>query len=292
MRNKPKATQSNPREESNRYSGLSNDLTTGILPRPRYDRTVRMEARTRGSAMAESDGPRRDEQRPRRWGSAAYVSVGVLLLVALGLGAFGSRDLVRDLPASPTTALTKLPPLSSAVPKGRLQEETERMSSPSVPPSEHRSLMDYAGRRMRFEGYIDGVLRFLDVHDDGITTSLSTFDSSLRAHAASFDEYQKSRDFLAGLPVTRVNGPSVDGQPADVYRVEFPNQGGEITAEYALIYMDKATGLRFREEWMVGSEVVREVTRRLVASTQELEALLSRASVQASSVGGLESCPG
>jgi hypothetical protein len=58
-----------------------------------------------------------------------------------------------------------------------------------------------------------------------------------------------------------------------------------------LIYVDKATGLRFREEWIVGSEVVREVTRRLVTRTQELEALLGRSSVQASS-GGLGLDPG
>ena len=261
--------------------------------------------------MADNDDRLSKGQQTRRRRMTARVSLGVLLLVVLVFGAFGIRELVRDplktlqtlqslarpanpndTVASPATALAQAPPLSEAVPKGRLLQETERMSSPSVAPSEHRFLIDYTGRRMRFEGYVDGVLRFLDVNDGGITASLSTLDSSLRVHAGSFDEYQKSHDFLAGLPVTRVNGLSVDGQPADVYRVEFPNQGGEITAEYALIYVDKATRLRFREEWIVGSEVVREVTRRLVASTQELEALLSRAWVQASSVGGLESNPG
>jgi hypothetical protein len=64
-----------------------------------------------------------------------------------------------------------------------------------------------------------------------------------------------------------------------------------MTAEYALIWMDTATGLRFREKWMAGEEVVRMVTRRVVTATPELGALLSRASVQASSVGGLESGP-
>lgn len=198
----------------------------------------------------------------------------------------------NDTVVSSATALTQVPSLSAAVPAGRLLQETERMSSPSVAPSEHRFLIDYAGQRMRFEGYVDGVLRFLDVNEGGITASLSTVGSSLRGHPRSFDEYETSHDFLAGLPVTRVSELSVDGQPADLYRAEFPNQGGEITAEYALIWVDTPTGLRFREKWMAGQEVVRVVTWRVVTPTPELGALLGRASVQASSVGGLESNPG
>ena len=81
---------------------------------------------------------------------------------------------------------------------------------------------------------------------------------------------------------------SVDERPADVYRVEFPDKGDEMTADYALIYVDRATGLRFWEKWVAGSEVVRVVSRRLVAATPEHEALLSRDSVQASSAGALE----
>lgn len=64
-----------------------------------------------------------------------------------------------------------------------------------------------------------------------------------------------------------------------------------MTADYALIYMDRATGLRFWEKWVAGSEVVRIVTRRLVAATPEQEALLGRDSVQSSSAGALEEAP-
>ncbi len=166
-------------------------------------------------------------------------------------------------------------------------EETERMASPSLPQSDHRFLIDYGGQRMRFEGYVGGVLRFLDVNEGGKTKSLSTAGSSIREHARSFDEYAGAHDFLAGLPVTRESEMSVDGRPADVYRVKFPNMGGEATADYALIYVDRATGLRFREKWVSGSEVARIVTRRLVDTTAEHEVLLSRESVRTSSAGAL-----
>ncbi len=162
------------------------------------------------------------------------------------------------------------------------------MASPSLPQSDHRYLIDYSGQRMRFEGYVGGALRFLDVNEGGSTKSLSTFGSSIREHARTFDEYERSHDFLAGLPVTRESEMSVDERPADVYRVEFPDRGDEMTADYALIYVDRATGLRFREKWVSASEVVRIVTRRLVAATPEHEVLLSRDSVQASSAGALE----
>ena len=39
------------------------------------------------------------------------------------------------------------------------------------------------------------------------------------------------------------------------------------TAEHALAWVDSATGLRFREKWVAGSEVARVVSRWLVAVT-------------------------
>ncbi|MHB1345018.1 MAG: cell division protein FtsX [Thermoleophilia bacterium] len=180
------------------------------------------------------------------------------------------------------TAVTQVPPLSAAVPADRLLEETERMSSPGTAPSEHRFLVDFTGERVRFEGYVDGKLRFLEVTEGGMTTSLDTLTSSLRANPGNFGESQKARDFLAGLPVETVGQTSVDGRPADIYRVEFPNPDGESSADYGRIYIDRATALRVREEWLVGLDVVRVVTRRTVVSTPELEGLLSRDSVRAS----------
>jgi hypothetical protein len=76
----------------------------------------------------------------------------------------------------------------------------------SLPQSDHPYLIDYSGQRMRFEGYVGGVLRFLEVNEGGSTKSLSTFGSSIRDHARSFDEYERSHDFLAGLPVTAQPG--------------------------------------------------------------------------------------
>jgi hypothetical protein len=199
-----------------------------------------------------------------------------------------SMDAVTISTQSGGAPLTHLPWLSTAAVTGTMLEETERMPSPSSPQSDHRYLIDYSGQRMRFEGYVRGALRLLEVNEGGSTKSLSTFGPSIREHARSFDGYERSHDFLAGLPVTRESEMSVDERPADVYRVEFPDKGSEMTADYALIYVDRATGLRFREKWVSASEVVRVVSRRLVAATPEHEALLSRDSVQASSAGALD----
>ncbi len=143
---------------------------------------------------------------------------------------------------------------------------------------------------MRFEGYVGGALRFLDVNEGGTTSSLSlsTIDSSVRIHESSFAANERAHDFLAGLPMKREDAMSVDGRPADTYRVDFPNHGGEKTADYALIWVDKETSLRFREEWVAGTEVVRVVTRSLVPLTPRLEALLSVDSVSPTSQGALE----
>ncbi len=229
----------------------------------------------------------RPEVDEARWGAPAFSGQTILAWLKAH-----SHPTGESTTAPPLTAITQVPPLSAAVPTGRFLEETERMSSPDGALSEHRFLIDYVGHRLRFEGYVDGELRFLDVNEGGSTASLSTFDSSIRAHARSFDESEKSHDFLAGGPTKKMNEQSLGGQTVDIHRVEFPNQAGERTADYALIYIDRTTGLRFREEWMAGSDIVRTVTRRMVFSTPELEGLLSRDSVQASSVGGLETIPG
>ena len=188
----------------------------------------------------------------------------------------GSSSTLTTTAAAKT--LTTLPPLATGVPSGTLLEEVDSMPSATAPETEHYYLIDFGQSRLRFEGYVQAKLRFVNVIENGRIAAYTTFDGSSRVDPANFREYvggvtpNVGIDFLAGSPMAKVGEETLNGSQAEVYRVQFNNSSSdEIVAEYALIYIDSASGLRVREEWMVGSEKVRDIRRQLVTPSPALD---------------------
>jgi hypothetical protein len=240
---------------------------------------------------------RRTEARIKSVRCISVFSVSLVVLVVLSGCATCFHE--RRSPASTSAGSTPatVAPLSSTVPPGFLlkQIDIDQKATAKGPARKGYLLTDFQGERLRIEISTDGALRFVQVTTEGRTASIATFDSSsLRIHESKFDDLQKTNDLFAGLPATLLREESVDGRAENVYRVVNPRgRDQEITWETAIIFVEKDGGLRVREEWMVGTETVRVVTRRLVRPTPTLDASLHLDSVGSSgptSVKQSESC--
>lgn len=143
-------------------------------------------------------------------------------------------------PTTPTdkTALTTVPSLDHGVPSGALLEEIDSMPNASSPKTEHFYLVDFTNKRLRFEGYVQGKLLLVGVLENGHGFASTLNEGVSHTDPESFDSFIRGDapnsgiDFLAGSPAVKVSETSLEGTPADVYKVQFDNPSAdEIVAD-------------------------------------------------------------
>ncbi len=201
------------------------------------------------------------------------------ILLSGQLAGCGSTAPAADLkPTSTEPALPTLPPLSTGVPSGFWLEQIDSMPDAANPQTENYNLIDFDQERARTEIYYQGSLHFGAVLEGGEMLTFSTLGAESGITQASFENFvggDSSRlgiDTLGGFSAKKVGEEVVDGKATDVYRAEFPDPSpGEIIADFALVYVERESGLRVREEWMVGSRKVRDISGRLVSPSPDLE---------------------
>jgi hypothetical protein len=96
------------------------------------------------------------------------------------------------------------------------------------------------------------------------------------ADEASFFGGSDQEPGWSGRTPVLIGHQLLNGAKVDVYRIDLHNSfGQERSADFALIYVDSATGLRVRDEWLLGSPgdawVFHLFEYRLVARTDALE---------------------
>ena len=244
-------------------------------------------------AWSEIEARGRRARRRRR--SVLAVATTVVLL-AVSAGGFALWDALRpattllitdEMPVGTGTIdpgrsqllsdITTLPPLADGVPRGSLVKQIDSMPDGTVNDAQHFLLLDFEKKRARSEIYSKGQLRYVTVVDKDRRMDYDTVFEQSRTSPQGFDTFIRGlADSLGGLPIIETKEATIDGRPAFVCRVAPDNRGkGEIVLEYALVYLDKSSGLRFREDWMVGGEKVREITRELVSPAATLETALT-----------------
>lgn len=234
--------------------------------------------------------------------AAVVLRLLALWLVAGGCGA--QKQMIPsaldtqavDVKAEPGPA--DLPPRSTGVPADSILEMLQWIAR-----SDGRELLsqrwwDFEGDRFRWDTFgdpsfmgegssttvsdaADATILFSGVSADGSTVSYDAYTGELRgspeedqttAHDAA-EEWGTKDVVLLGRQV-------LDHTEADVYRLDLNiGHGQERSADFGLVYVNAATGLRLREEWLLGSPgdawVYHLYDYSLLPRTPELEAHLS-----------------
>lgn len=229
----------------------------------------------------------------------------LLLVVAPLAGGCGAQEDVIpsaldtgavDVKAEPGPAA--LPPRSTGVPSDSLLEMVQWIARSDGRELHSQRWWDFAKDRFRWDTFGDpaaisggptttandpatAAVLYAAVSADGHVVSYDAFSGELRSSpAASQGETGETEQEWGSDDVVHVGRQILDGNEVDVYRVDLNiPRGQERSADFGLIFLDSETGLRQREEWLIGSpgeaRVYHLYQYRLVLRTPELEARLS-----------------
>jgi hypothetical protein len=117
---------------------------------------------------------------------------------------------------------------------------------------------------------------------DGRSYSYDAFSGALRSGppADSWAKAKETEQEWGSHDIVRLGRQLLDENEVDVYRVDLNiPRGQERSADFGLVFVDSETGLRQREEWLIGSPGDARIRflyeYQVVPRTPELNALLS-----------------
>ncbi len=202
-----------------------------------------------------------------------------------------------DVKAEPGPA--QLPPRSSGVPAGYILEMRQSIARSDGVELIAERWWDFERNRFRWDTFGDrasitggptttaqdpatATMLYSAVWADGQVLSYDAVSGELRmSEAAPGDAgVETENEWPATDDVVLLGRQMLDGTQVDVYRLDLNvGRGQERSADFGLIYADSETGLRRREEWLLGSPgdawVYHLYEYRLAARTAELEARLT-----------------
>jgi hypothetical protein len=201
-----------------------------------------------------------------------------------------------DVKAEPGPAA--LPPRSTGVPADSLLEMVQWIARSDGRELHSQRWWDFEKNRFRWDTFGDpaaisggptttasdlatATILYAAVSADGQVVSYDAFSGELRSSpTVSQGEAGGTEREWGSDDVVRLGRQILDGNEVDVYRVDLNiPRGQERSADFGLIFVDSETGLRQREEWLIGSPgdawVYHLYQYRLVPRTPELEARLS-----------------
>ncbi len=165
-----------------------------------------------------------------------------------------------------------LPSLDSGVPSGYVLEVTHWVARPTGRELASRQWTDFEEQRMRSDWYGDptpvlngptttavdpttATILYADVVSDGESMSYDARSAELRLGPANGRELSQGSGFGGGgEDVVLLGRQSLGGEDVRVYRVDLNIAAGqERSADFGLVYVAADTGLRLREEWLLGS---------------------------------------
>ena len=199
---------------------------------------------------------------------AVAVPVTLLFIVALGYWALDAfrGDQMAGIDDSPAVALRggtdtySLGDQRLLVPSGQLLHE-QRIDSEGVVLEER--FIDPSERRMRVEKPLNDVISTVTVFDADGHTTLSGVTLEIYSASANYDEASASADVFVGMEMQKVGEESVDGRTVAVLE----QSTGDLRFGPGAVlrsFVDESTGLRVRDEFRQGDDLVYVVTRELV----------------------------
>ena len=200
-------------------------------------------------------------------------------------------------------APAQLPSLQTGVPSNSVLEMTQWIAHPSGRELHSRRLIDYQQHLSRWDTYGDpaelrggptttvtsaagATILFAAVDDGKTETSFNAGRSTLLTGPSSPTAFGGSEDQGLQGETRRLGSQTLAGSKVDVYRIDLHVPSGqERTADFGLIYIDAASGLRVREEWLLGSPghawVYQLLEYQLLPRTDQLEATLKPEALKA-----------
>ncbi len=217
--------------------------------------------------------------------AAAAIALAALLLAAVGFAAgcgLGAQAQLITCALDPGAidikaagAPATIPALSSGVPKDSIFEITQWIAQSQGLEPHSRRWVDFEKRRARWDWYGDPAgISSLGSTTTGADPSTATilYSSVIDGEAGlSYDAVTARLSAQPAWDVSAIGGSDEDpgwsgrtpvllgrqllnGVNVDVYRIDLHiSAGQERTADFGLIYVDSASGLRVREEWLLGS---------------------------------------
>jgi hypothetical protein len=201
-----------------------------------------------------------------------------------------------DIEAEPGPA--ELPPRSTGVPADSLLETLQWIARSDGRQLESQRWWDFENDRFRWDTFGDpafigggtsttandpanATILFSAVSADGRTISFDAFTSELRSSPEQGQPAaEDTMEEWGTADVVRLGRQILSSTEVDVYRLDLNvPRGQERMADFGLVYVDAASGLRLREEWLLGSPgdawVYHLFDYRLVPRTPEAEARLT-----------------
>jgi len=229
------------------------------------------------------------------------LACGVVVLGVLGCD--GQQDVI---PSALDTALidvttepgpAELPPVSSGVSAGYVLEMTHWVARSDGSEPHSRRWYDFENDRLRWDTFGDpssvlggpsttaavadtATILFSGVRADGQDISYDGYSGELRGNPVPADAQMDESGGWDTTDTVRLGRQTLKGAEVDVYRVDLNiPRGHERSADFGLVYVESSSGLRLREEWLIGSPgdawVYHLYEYRLVPLTAELESRLS-----------------
>jgi hypothetical protein len=191
-----------------------------------------------------------------------------------------------------------IPPISTGVPKSSILQVDQWIAESPGRQLHSQRWVDFQNHRARWDWYLfpaeanlggssttagglpAGSILASVVVDGNSSFSYDGYGGRVNAGAADetgiFDGSDQDPGWSGRTPVL-IGHQLLGGAKVDVYRIDLNIPSGqERSADFALIYVDSATGLRVRDEWLLGSPgdawVFHLFEYRLVARTDALEA--------------------
>jgi hypothetical protein len=235
----------------------------------------------------------------RRLQVAVCLLVALLALLLGGCGA-QAREILSALDSQAINVAvvgdpSRLPSRAAGVPPGFVLKITQWIARPAGRELASQQWIDFENRRARWDNYgdatsiLDGptttaidpaaaTILYSAVVDDIQEVTYDAHSTELRSTPLTAEGAFGSSEFASGAGDVVLLGRQVlGGARVDVYRVDLNiPRGQERSADFGLIYMDSASGLRLREEWLLGSPghawVYHMYEYRLLPRTPEIEA--------------------
>jgi hypothetical protein len=226
----------------------------------------------------------------------------IVALLALLLGGCGAQARVilsaldsQAINVAAAGSPSQLPSRAAGVPPGFVLEMTQWIARSGGRELVSQQWLDFENHRARSDNYgdatsiLDGptttaidpaaaTILYSAVVDDIQEMTYDAHSTELRSNPVTAEGAFGGSEFASGASdVVLLGRQALGGVQVDVYRVDLNiPRGQERSADFGLIYADSATGLRLREEWLLGSPgrawVYHMYEYRLLPRTPEIEA--------------------